>query len=65
MSCLYYPLRRAKLVHFTNFAPVEYVETRWSSVVTMLRRYIKMRDYLGKLDIEKLDNLLLSKKEDL
>lgn len=64
MSCLIYPLRRAKLRELTDLAPVRIIETRWSSVNTLLQRYVKIREHLEKLDIAELQELLLERREE-
>lgn len=64
MSKLCFPLRRAKLREMTDLSPVKCNETRWSSMHVMLKRYVAIREFLPKLMIEDVDELLLSRKDD-
>lgn len=64
MSFLIYHIRRAKLRNLAHFAPLKCVDTIWSSVDSMMKQYISIREHFKNLDIDDLDDLLLSKKEE-
>lgn len=57
-------VRRATLRELTPLAPLKCDATRWSSVEVMLKRYNALQEHLKNLDMDGLDNLILSKKED-
>ena len=60
MSKFRYPIPAAKLRKLTPLKAKTYVETRWSSAVEMLRRYALLRDFFPRIDLEGLDEMLLT-----
>lgn len=55
MSCLRYALRREKL-RVTILAPVHFVETSWSSMNSLLDRFVHIRESHLKHSIPELDD---------
>lgn len=64
ISCLRYPLRRVKLRQFTPLTPVDFVETRCTSVNPLPDLYVEICKHLSKLAIAKLNDLLSRPRED-
>jgi len=57
------PIPAAKLRKLTTIKPKLHVVTRWSSTVDMMRRYAELRDYICDVEIDGLDEMLLSVRE--
>lgn len=63
MAKLKYGIASAKLRKASNLVARTRNQTRWSSTFSMLKRHCEIREHLDKLDIDDLDDLLLSKKK--
>ncbi len=64
MEKLRSPTNSAKLRTLSNLNALLSNETRWSSVFTMLNRYLKLREYLPSLEIPEMKSLLLNTADD-
>ena len=58
-----YPVPAGKLRKLTHLKPKLNVVTRWSSSIDMFKRYVQLRDVFRDVDIEGIDELLLTAKE--
>lgn len=64
VMCKFYLTTRAKLHQFTERRPLGCNETKWSSVNTILSRYIQIRNFVKQLDMSQIDNLVLDRREE-